>query len=364
MAEKARHNPDSTESGGKKRTVNGGETRAGKKPASTTAAQSGKNHTKKPVSRTKRGTKPPASSKRRSVWSRTLCVLNPVCGPESGRFLYAILRFGSFLILIPVRLCKALAGVSKVILSPLILIVPVLIAVPGVLFLLGSPFSGFNIPEFHTQKTVSHQVAVLTEIRDVFLFHTVEYVYRAVFPHDFMPEGITLKGITNRLMTETGRFEDILSVEEREFLRAYDISTHLGLASRSGSGEFVVVSVIVRAGFCLEDSVLSIPGAASPSELHAVFRIEQGPEKTAHIRIPPARVTEVIVEDIEPSTYRFPDVSISPRGWQEISAFVSERVTQRTIENGILKTAEENGQEFAKSLLLAAGYDRVEFMER
>jgi hypothetical protein len=243
---------------------------------------------------------------------------------------------------------------------------PVILAVIFVVMLAAATLSGAavlttflpsvpgpGIPVWRTARTRSVQAALLTEIRDVLRFNTVEYVYRTVFPQDFMAPGLSLRGITNQLRTGTGRFEEILSQEEREYLRAYDISSHLGLRTGDDGGEFLVVTVIVRAGFDLHAEEFS---SAESLEL------ERRPDGTvAVIRLPRPVVTDVVVEDIDPSSYRFPDVPVSPEGWREI---VRGRVVQRTVEAGILEYAEANAESFIRRLLPAAGINALEFVTR
>src|SRR5262249_29673382 len=77
---------------------------------------------------------------------------------------------------------------------PLLAVVAVLIA--GGLFLpvFGRPI----ISLVQTTKTVA-AVDVLDEMRDLLQFNTVQYVYKVVFPYDFLKPGISQASIDAKL---------------------------------------------------------------------------------------------------------------------------------------------------------------------
>ncbi|MFN2312274.1 MAG: hypothetical protein ABR590_09510 [Spirochaetia bacterium] len=208
---------------------------------------------------------------------------------------------------------------------------------------------------------------LLTEVHDLYRFHTVEYVYRSVFPYDYMAPHLSLAGILRSIRSGSGSIADMLNKEEQRYLDAYNISLQAGLRSDTAAAEFVVVTVVVRAGFDLSDTVFARPHEATLEQLRSVFSVEESqptPDGTkirvAHMRTPPAVITDLRVEDVNPETYPYPDVSLSPEGWREIAQFVRAHARSETIGDGILAAAERNGHRLLETLLLQLGYDSVE----
>ena len=103
-----------------------------------------------------------------------------------------------------------------------------------------------------SSRVVSSQL-LLEQVRDVLSFHTVEYVYRSVFPHDYYPENVTLLEILDRLSNDTATIESLLTPEELRYWEAYNLAADVGL--RPGRDEFVVVTLRVRGGYDLSGTV-------------------------------------------------------------------------------------------------------------
>lgn len=207
---------------------------------------------------------------------------------------------------------------------------------------------------------------VLREVREVYQLSTIEYVYRTVFPYDFMDPSVSIGSIMETLRTATGSVETLLSPEEREYFQAYNLSREVGLATGGDEYEFLVVSVVVGAGYDLSDTVLALPSALSDDELAQTVRIREeiedgGVVRSISLPLPETVITHVVIEDRDTASYPYPDVSIQPDGWRRVADFVSERVRERTIDDGILTEAAERGRTAIRSLLLGSGYDRVEF---
>ncbi len=219
---------------------------------------------------------------------------------------------------------------------------------------------------FHREQRSGHEL-LLTEVHDLYRFHTVEYVYRSVFPYDYMAPHLSLASILRSIRAGSGSIAEMLNEEEQRFLDAYNISLQAGLRTDTAAAEFVVVTVVVRAGFDLADTVFARPDEATPEQLSSVFSVEESLNQAAgtslriaHMTTPPAVITELRVEDVNPETYSYPDVSLSPEGWRSIAQFVREHARSETISDGILRTAEQNGHRLLETLLLQLGYDSVE----
>ncbi|MFP4432168.1 MAG: hypothetical protein ACLFPV_13030 [Spirochaetaceae bacterium] len=226
-----------------------------------------------------------------------------------------------------------------------------------------------NLGILRTSRVASSQL-ILRQLRDVLSFHSVEYVYRSVFPHDYYPEGVNLNQVLNRLSLNNRPAAEILSPEELDYWEAYNLANDVGL--RASRDEFVVVTIRARGGYELEGTVLDSPeqrdSAAPPTSVAGGAFSEtevRGPGDTSirvlTIRLPEPEVVDIVVEDVNPETYRYPEVGLHPEGWQQVAAFVSRRVAARTVEEGILDRTRENTEGFLRSLFEEAGYDRVEF---
>jgi hypothetical protein len=216
-----------------------------------------------------------------------------------------------------------------------------------------------------SRQTRSSRI-VLQEVRDVYQLNTIEYVYRTVFPYDFMDPSVSLEGILQTLRTGHGSIESLLSPVELDFFQAYNLSREVGLSVGGDQHEFIVVTVIVGAGFDLAGSILAGTSELTEEEIDSLVTIEEegrgrDRRRTIELSLPEPVITHVLVEDRDRDSYPYPDVSIEPDEWRRIADFVSERVRRRTIEEGILTEAAERGRAAVRSLLLRSGYDKVEF---
>ncbi|MFW5844404.1 MAG: hypothetical protein ACOCW6_10795 [Spirochaetota bacterium] len=225
-----------------------------------------------------------------------------------------------------------------------------------------------NLGILRTSRVASSQL-ILRQLRDVLSFHSVEYVYRSVFPHDYYPEGVNLTQVLNRLALDNRPATEILSPEELDYWEAYNLANDVGL--RTSRDEFVVVTVRARGGYELEGTALDPAEGRAPGrdegpggELPAVSEETlpgDTPVRVLTIRLPEPEVVDIVVEDVNPESYRYPEVGLHPEGWQQVAAFVSRRVAARTVKEGILDRTRENTEGFLRSLFQEAGYDRVEF---
>lgn len=207
---------------------------------------------------------------------------------------------------------------------------------------------------------------VLEEVREIYQLSSIEYVYRTVFPYDFMDPAVSLDSMLATLRAGRGSIETLLSPVEMEFYRAYNLARDVGLGVSEDDFEFLVVTVIVGAGFDLADTLPASPSELSQSQLESVVAIEaQRVEGTIRRRItlplPATTLTHVLIEDRDTASYPYPDVAIQPDEWRRVAAFVTERVRERTIQEGILEEADERGRRAIRSLLLESGYDEVLF---
>jgi hypothetical protein len=213
-------------------------------------------------------------------------------------------------------------------------------------------------------RTQAFSVTFLKEIRELYTFNTVEYIYKTVFPHDYLPGGENQIQSIRRLQARQNSAKDDLTDTERQFLEAYTLSRNIGIDP--WSNEFVVLTVIVTGGFDLSNTVFENPETASPEELSEYFTITEEREdtrtlKTIHLKLPQPEITDIIIEDIDPTKYLYPDIKIDAREWKQLALFTRERIAEKVIREGILERAETNGEQFLRIFLNQAGYDRIFF---
>ncbi|MFP4426661.1 MAG: DUF4230 domain-containing protein [Spirochaetaceae bacterium] len=199
---------------------------------------------------------------------------------------------------------------------------------------------------------------VLDQIRDLFELHTVEYVYRMVFPHDFYPKDLSLGYVFDRLAEEEGSPAEVLTPEEHAYLRAYNLAYESGLPTSAAGDSFVVVTTRVRGGYELD----ALAGSETLFRLEPAGAEELRPEKSrVVVTLPEAKVVELIIEDLNRENYPYPAARVDAEEWSAISSFVAEEARRRTVAEGILEEAEENARAFLTALLTEAGFEEIFF---
>ncbi len=215
------------------------------------------------------------------------------------------------------------------------------------------------LPKFRVQRTTTRASSVVTleSVRDLFAFNTVEYIHRAVFPYDYLADGVSLSTILGKLRSAETTVRDALTPDEYLFFEAYNLAVDIGM-NLGNRPDFVVITVVITGGFDLSEWLESDPERVFSSET----LLRDGTEwRRATLVPPPAVITEIAVEDITAATYPYPDVSISAEAWRRIAGFVQERARALPDVEGLLEVAAENGRAFVREMLLQAGYDEVLF---
>ena len=214
----------------------------------------------------------------------------------------------------------------------------------------GLAFSG-RFPEIGKRinpfapRTASHSIPVLMDMTGILELQTVEYVYKSVFPFDYIPAGIDWPQLLER-----HRSGGPLSAEERESLEVYELCREAGIDLAAGRNEFVVITSIVRGGFDLS--------AGQDPEGEPVR-----PSGTVlYVWLPEPVILDVIVEDSRSADYGYPDIVLRPESWKRVVEFVRGHVVGEVIEDGILETARENGKEALRGIFRGAGWEDVIFL--
>ena len=240
---------------------------------------------------------------------------------------------------------------------PSLIWIPVIIVVlAAAFFLLAKPLFNIDIRErFKKNRTTAASVAVLEEVRDLFLFQTVEYIYKTVFPYDFVPADYDWRSLLRKVSQESP-----LSAEETEYLSIYRFCEEIGIRLDSNRYEFVVITAVVRGGFDLQGTVYESPEEFD--NLKKYVRVDEE-EKTLFLRLPKPVIVDFTIEDSTAADYTYPDIEISPENWKKLTDFVSEKIREQVIAEGILELAKQRGQTFIEKLLIDAGLQRVVFLD-
>ncbi|MBN2050659.1 MAG: DUF4230 domain-containing protein [Spirochaetales bacterium] len=221
-----------------------------------------------------------------------------------------------------------------------------------IFLLVADPLFQLDFGLIRTDSTAS-SAAVLTEVKDVFALHTVEYIHKSVFPHDFIPQGLLWEPLL-RKRRDGVRLTD----EDRLNLEVYDLCGRLGLSPYRGGFDFVVVTSIVKGGFDLSGTVYENPQLYGDNTQQALRLQEDG---TLVLVMPPSTILDVIIEDSSSATYPYPDMQIEPEQWRLLTSFIRRRISSRVLQEGILDAARLRGEAVIRRLLQEAGFPKVVF---
>ena len=217
----------------------------------------------------------------------------------------------------------------------------IFILIIGITILILPKFN-IDIPFVFNTKTSSTEI-ILKEIHKVSKLSTVEYIYKSVFPFDFLDQETNWRQL---LIKRTKN--ELLSNIEKDNLWLYDQCKSIGIDLEYDIYDFVVITSIVEAGINFENGIN-----------HDDIIIEG---KNISLRIPKTIITKFTIEDSDSSNYNYPDLDVDPMNWRQITNFVEEKIRIRVLEDGILKNAETRGKEFIKSLLIESGWENVIFI--
>ncbi len=198
-----------------------------------------------------------------------------------------------------------------------------------------------NLPFISNTKLNSTE-SILREINSVGSFSTIEYIYKSVFPFDFIDEDTRWED----LLRKRNR-EEILTPDESEKLLLYDLCKSIGIDLSDETYDFVVITSKVEAGFNLQE------------DLDQGYITVEGNSIT--IRLPEIVITKFIIEDMDSSNYPYPDFNVDPVHWRSITGYVEEKIRDRVIKDGVLINAKKRGSEFIRSILKESGWENIYF---
>lgn len=235
------------------------------------------------------------------------------------------------------------------------LILAVLLVAAFFIFLV-SPLLDLDLRNLVLRRTTeSVSIAVLQETRDVLSFQTVEYVYKAVFPYDFVEPDYDWRGLLNKAATDTE-----LTEVELEHLDFYTFCRDLGIRLLTDRYEFVVITAVIRAGVDLSGTAFENPASAGGITEYVAYDEDA---RRLELRLPEPVIVDFIIEDETSEAYPYPDIAMGPDKWKRLTDYAEERIRSRVIDEGILELAEDRGREFLERIFLApdTGIEEIVF---
>lgn len=234
------------------------------------------------------------------------------------------------------------------------------IVVIAIAMLLFTDLFGFQLipglPQisFVERSEFASSTITLESVRSVSRFETVRYVHRAVFPYDYLPDGVSINTILRKLREATGTVRDALTADEYLYFTTWNLASDIGLRLSGGAFDFVVVTLEVSGGSSIAPVQEPLTVAEVVSEDGRVIR-------SALVQISPPEITRVIVEDINPEEYPYPDTALGADAWRRVTDFVRDRPLPPEVVSQVYEVADRNAREFIRSVLDAAGFDEIRF---
>lgn len=227
-------------------------------------------------------------------------------------------------------------------------LVLIVVVIAAAFIFLAQPLFDINLRNLVLRRsTEAVSMAVLEETRDVLSFQTIEYVYKAVFPYDFVEPEYDWRALLQKAATDAD-----LTDSEREHLEFYSFCRGLGIRLLTDRYEFAVITATVRAGFNLMGTPFENPDTNENIEHYIAFDKET---RRLILKLPDPVIADFIIEDETSEAYPYPDIAIGPAKWKELTAYAEEKIREKVIQEGILEQAEERGKEFLRRIFLDSG---------
>lgn len=241
---------------------------------------------------------------------------------------------------------------------PLRLVIVLLILIAAsVLVVLSEDILNIEIPNpfVKTEKT-AYSTAILRQVRDISRLNTIEFIYKSVFPWDLIDENTDWEKLTARYQAG-----ERLTAREFEMLSVLGISSEAGINLLDDNYSFAVITARIKAGFDFSGTIFEDPESDPETATESV--IIDSETGIIRLKLPPAVITEIIIEDADSSNYEYPDLDISPQQWKTLTSILSGILEAEAEKRKITQIAEIRGREMLKNLLEAAGYSEVIFIE-
>ncbi|MFW5685164.1 MAG: hypothetical protein ACOC0O_00780 [Spirochaetota bacterium] len=213
---------------------------------------------------------------------------------------------------------------------------------------------GLPLLRLQRVERFSTSSVTLDSVRELSEFVTVRYVHRAVFPYDYLPAEVSLNEILRKLRESDGPAADALTPEEHLYFRTWNLAEQINLSRSGGTYDFVVMTLVVSAGYTADAGVEEIVIEHVPSG-------EGNTMRRATVLLADPVVTDVIVEDIDAEEYPYPAVALGADAWRRVAEYVREQSLSEQTLRETLDAAEANGERFLRTMLLQAGFHEVRF---
>lgn len=215
----------------------------------------------------------------------------------------------------------------------------------GIILITGYFLSGLKINlHVFSEKTITQSETLLTGIKEIAAFSTVEYVYKSVFPYDFYDESTNW----DALLKKEANGEK-LSAKEQDELLLFNLCRSVGIHLNHHNYQFIVITSLVKAGLTSVKTLTTDNISINRNEVT--------------IHLPKPEITEFIFEDPDSSNYNYPDVNIDPLHWMKITRYVKDKIILHVLAEGILNEANTRLKEFITPIIQEAGFNTVVFTQ-
>lgn len=231
-----------------------------------------------------------------------------------------------------------------------------LILVLGIAFLfLANPLFNLNFGLIRTTK-LSVSKFILENARPIFNLQTVEYSVKTVFPFDYISSQDVYYSAVKKFSKKLE-----LNEEEKKAIRLLSVLDSVGMSLKNKKKEFVILSLRLRAGYNLSKyQELDSKEFYALINSHIKYNYRK---RTITFDLPDPEVVEIIIDDPDPETYIYPDISLSPREFKIVAEYVQEHIMAQDIITLVLKEAKENTKLLISELFLNNGWKEVIFEE-
>lgn len=207
-------------------------------------------------------------------------------------------------------------------------------------------------PELKQEQILARQT-LLSRSYNLFKLNTAEGVYKAVFPHDFIPDGINWQKLKTREQNGS-----LLTYQEQEWLKLGDFCREKGLWPNSRNPRFIVITVILRVGV---EGIGSEGGQDYKKDFEKIFSPDWD-SRVLTVHLPKVSITETIIEDPNEMNYPYPDVALTPIEWRKISEYVSHEVSQNRDHSQLIRKGEENLFKLFESFLSDTWWENIQYI--
>ncbi len=238
---------------------------------------------------------------------------------------------------------------------------PILFAALAAAFLMlvltGFSFTGFPLPLWREQRSVSVYSSLVESTEDS-LLNSSEYTMKVIFPYDFIDpqdrDSVPWREMQRFYNSDPAAFllqdnpelyPDREIPEQWKYASVYRMCRENGLDPARDPDSFLVVSAGIKAGFRLLENDLPR------------FSLETEEDKKLNLRLPPAGITDIIIYDRPKGGQVYPEVDMTPQQWSRLIETLMPEIVTMAVDKGILREAEASAASLLSELFKGAGYE-------